>query len=667
MKKIVLTLAVLAGFAVQALAYDFCVDGIYYNVGYFAGEPEAWVTHGVDYGSYEGDIVIPETVTYEGITYAVTAIDTDAFSDCSNLTSFTIPQSVTRIEARAFYVCPALHDIHIPDWVLRVHNTAFIYTGWYDDQPDGQFLYLDGWCLGYKGPMSLQEISLEEGTKAVADAAFAGIESLISVTLPSTLVSLGYYVFNYCINLRHVDFGESLEEVMYEAFNMCTSLDTVVLPETVSRIERYAFANCNSLSYLILPNSITFIGDHAFKGCSSLPSVTLPNNLTEIEDAVFEYSGLRSITISLGVTRIGDGAFYNESLVSATLSETVMEIGRLSFGSPSLDTVICLGTTPASMDNSPSSFEVPNDAHLIVPCGRIEIYSNSAWGEVFNNISDDCGEPMPFNASEWYYEIINENGSVTYQHLEYASDTTVNHKEVVVIIRTNTLYDKDSFAEATQEYVYEEDSVVYWWNNDLQEFTVLYDLGAQEGDSWVIKVGTESLVMHVDAVDLYEYDGRLFKMLRVSDDGDIFSGNILCGVGHLSSFFPEKLMTCGKGFRVHGLRCYWKFGDLVFTINRGDCDAIYTDLHNGIEEGGPSTGSVTFTIYPNPTHGVLVVETRRATSLPAANEYHITNLMGQTVQTGSLNAETQQINVSALPQGMYFISIGDVTQKFVVR
>ena len=666
MKKIVLTLAVLAGFAVQALAYDFCVDGIYYNVGYFAGEPEAWVTHGVDYGSYEGDIVIPEAVTYEGFTYVVTAIDTDAFSDCAGLTSFTIPQSVKRIDARAFYACSALHDIHIPDWVLRVHNTAFIYTGWYDDQPDGQFLYLDGWCLGYKGPMSLQEISIEEGTKAVADAAFAGIESLISVTLPNTLVSLGYYVFNYCINLRHVDFGESLEEIMYEAFNMCTSLDTVVLPETVTRIERNAFANCDGLTHLILPNSITFIGSHAFEGCRSLASVTLPNNLTEIEDAVFEYSGLRSITIPLGVTRIGDGAFYNESLVSATLSETVMEIGRHSFGSPSLDTVICLGTTPASLDNSPSSFEVPNDAHLIVPCGRIEIYSNSAWGEVFNNISDDCGEPMPFNASEWYYEIINENGSVTYQHLEYASDTTVNHKEVVVIIRTNTLYDKDSFAEATQEYVYEEDSVVYWWNNDLLEFTVLYDLGAQEGDSWVIKVGTETITMHVDAVENIEYDGRVFRMLRVSDDRDLFSGSIVHGIGHLTSFFPERLMRDGDDFRVEGIRCYWREGELFFKYGDLDCDEIYGQYHDGLEEDCPSTGSETFIIYPNPTDGVVFVQTVHAPSLPTQT-YRIANLMGQTILTGSLNAETQQIDVSDLPQGMYFISIGDMTQKFVVR
>ena len=41
--------------------------------------------------------------------------------------------------------------------------------------------------------------------------------------------------------------------------------------------------------------------------------------------------------------------------------------------------------------------------------------------------------------------------------------------------------------------------------------------------------------------------------------------------------------------------------------------------------------------------------------------------MGQTVQTGSLNAETQQVDVSDLPQGMYFISVDDMTQKFVVN
>jgi hypothetical protein len=72
-------------------------------------------------------------------------------------------------------------------------------------------------------------------------------------------------------------------------------------------------------------------------------------------------------------------------------------------------------------------------------------------------------------------------------------------------------------------------------------------------------------------------------------------------------------------------------------------------------------------IYPNPTNGVLFVETRLIASLPATNEYSITNLMGQTVLTGSLNADTQQIDVSRLPNGMYLIRMGGATWKFVVN
>ena len=267
--------------------------------------------------------------------------------------------------------------------------------------------------------------------------------------------------------------------------------------------------------------------------------------------------------------------------------------------------------------------------------------------------------------SEWYYEIENENGSITYQHLEYAADTTINNKEVTIIIRTNTLYDKGEHSEVTREYIYEEDNVVYWWNKTLQEFTVLYDLDAQQGDNWVIKVGTESLTMYVDAVEQYEYEGRVFKMLQVSDMDDLFSGTIVCGIGHLTSFFPERLMTSGKSYRVEGIRCYWREGELVFKYGDRDCDEVYKEIHNGLNEDGPSTDSGTLTVYPNPTHGVLTIH--HSSFCIHHSAFRITNLMGQTVMTGTIPAENQQIDVSKLPQGMYFITVGDTTRKFVVR
>jgi hypothetical protein len=156
-------------------------------------------------------------------------------------------------------------------------------------------------------------------------------------------------------------------------------------------------------------------------------------------------------------------------------------------------------------------------------------------------------------------------------------------------------------------------------------------------------------------------------MLHVSDTDDIFSGDIVCGIGHLTSFFPERLMDNGDGIRVEGMRCYWVENELVFKPGDEDCDAIYDELH-GIEEDGPSTGSGALTVYPNPTNGVLNISVR----LPqcdssTAQTYRITNVMGQTLLEGSISEETLQIDVRGLAEGMYFVSIGSETRKFVVN
>ena len=80
----------------------------------------------------------------------------------------------------------------------------------------------------------------------------------------------------------------------------------------------------------------------------------------------------------------------------------------------------------------------------------------------------------------------------------------------------------------------------------------------------------------------------------------------------------------------------------------------------GIEEDGPSTGSEALTVYPNPTNGIVNV---RLPQCDSPTEYRITNLMGQTLMSGQITAENQQIDVSGLPQGMYFISVGRKSVK----
>lgn len=279
------------------------------------------------------------------------------------------------------------------------------------------------------------------------------------------------------------------------------------------------------------------------------------------------------------------------------------------------------------------------------------------WKSIPN--ANDIPSFLPF-LSEWYYEIQNDNGSVTYQHLECQTDTVIENKRPKVIVRSNTQYDRNEITEVTHEYVYEENGKVYWWNKDLQEFTTLYDLNAEVGDEWEIKVGAESLIMHVDAVNNCEYEGRNYRMLSVSDPDDLFSGDIVCGIGHLTSFFPEKLMNRDKDFRVEGLRCYWMENELVFKIGDEDCDAIYGELH-GVEEMNENG----FSVYPNPANDVLVVETCHGASLQTNAEYKIANMMGQTLLKGSIDSKNPQIDINTLPAGMYFLTVEGETMRFV--
>ena len=87
-----------------AHAYDFKVDGIYYNIT-STTDLTVEVTYKSTSNSYSGDVTIPDTVIYNSTKYSVNGIGYKAFYDCTGLTSVTIPDAVTSIGGYAFRRC----------------------------------------------------------------------------------------------------------------------------------------------------------------------------------------------------------------------------------------------------------------------------------------------------------------------------------------------------------------------------------------------------------------------------------------------------------------------------------------------------------------------------------------------------------------------------------
>ena len=100
MRALFLSLAVLL--SLPMLAVEVEIDGINYDL--VAKAKQATVV-AKSSGNYSGEVVIPESVVYEGAAYSVTSIGGSAFSDCRGLTSIEIPNSVTSIGDKAFYGC----------------------------------------------------------------------------------------------------------------------------------------------------------------------------------------------------------------------------------------------------------------------------------------------------------------------------------------------------------------------------------------------------------------------------------------------------------------------------------------------------------------------------------------------------------------------------------
>jgi surface antigen bspA-like len=114
----------------------------------------------------------------------------------------------------------------------------------------------------------------------IEKGAFENCNSLTTVELPNNIKDIGEEAFQNCKKLSSVKFfsrdtGVPLRNIREGAFCNCSSLILVSLPNDINTIGDGAFRNCNKLERIEIGESITKIGDCAFYECSSLNTIIM--------------------------------------------------------------------------------------------------------------------------------------------------------------------------------------------------------------------------------------------------------------------------------------------------------------------------------------------------------------------------------------------------------
>ena len=346
------------------------INGVYYNL--VSKVKTAEVTKNPN-ELYSGEVVIPETVTYDGTEYNVTSIGDYIFYFCSGLTSVTIPKSVTSIGQDAFYECRALTSVHISD------IEAWCNISFYGESSNpllwAHHLYLNG--------EKIKDLVIPNSMTSIGNYVFTGGSGLTSVTIPNSVTSIGDYAFSGCSGLTSVTIPNSVTSIGSCAFSQCSGLTSITIPNSVTSIGSSAFCLCSGLTSVTIPNSVTYILDSAFSQCSGLTSVTIPNSVTSIGGYAFGYcSGLTSVTIPNSVTSIGDNAFYDCSgLTIVTIGSGVNSIGKESFSQcPELTDVYCFASTPPDARVNVFEGSYTEYATLHVPENSVDAYkATTPW------------------------------------------------------------------------------------------------------------------------------------------------------------------------------------------------------------------------------------------------------------------------------------------------
>ena len=374
MKKNILVCLLALLLPCLAVAHDFEVDGIYYNIT-SEERKTVEVTDPSDkkvvdggYKFYKDVVFIPEKVSYDGKEYTVTAIGESAFQYNYELLSIVMPNTIRSIKEFAFNGCISLKSLTISSEVSEIGDYAFMglrslehlavdsHNKTFDSRGDCNAIIrtrTNTLLVGCKTTI------IPDGVEVIAGNAFISCQDTsiepFELYFPPSVEIIEPFAFNCCYPLSAVTFSEGLRRIGRWAF-MGTSIECLEIPASVTEIDEQAFISCDSLKVIkvrkgnkvydsrkgcnaiiesatgrllrgsegttIVPDGVKVISSCAFYG-SKIKKIKLPSSLETIERCAFVCcKELKKLVIPGSVRKI-----HYEILMDSGVEEVIVENG----------------------------------------------------------------------------------------------------------------------------------------------------------------------------------------------------------------------------------------------------------------------------------------------------------------------------------------------------
>ena len=353
MKKI--TFLLFIALSIQLYAREetiFSVGNLYYRVTSALERTVEVTSTQIVCGYYSGDIVVPDSVEYNGTYYKVTALGDEAFSYAS-INSLVLPIGVQTIGENCFSGARLPVSLVLPDSLKIIENGAFFAAN------AVSIISIPAATRNIQERVFADIISLRQITVDTANKHYMSIEGVLytkdtTKLLACPLTKSGEFVIPY-----------GVEYIEACAFEEC-KIDEVIIPNTVRIIKNSAFSECESLRKLHIPASVTSIEGGAFRICTNLTNFTIDSlnpNYTIVDNALYSINmdtlknhstakdtviildgvkvidvdalaGLRRVKyaiLSESVVKIGDGAFMSSGIRGIKFSQQLQEIGGYAF------------------------------------------------------------------------------------------------------------------------------------------------------------------------------------------------------------------------------------------------------------------------------------------------------------------------------------------------